>query len=685
MNALIGLIYGINPGAVSSTDKKVFKIRVKAIEVIMFELTIRKCTEQEISFFFNNDIMSNQLSIRLNDMSDDIKELKKNQRVINGLDFNLPTVEGNAGDILQSNGNGTTEWTSMSTGLNVTAKGDLITCDGTELKTIQAGCDGYVLTADSKAENGVEWQPPTSGTSQKLKLLETHLYNFELNNNPIILTNADFANGTYRITSSGHYQLGEDIVFNPNPGNDHFPTQQQISDNDYPIAPLGPYHLGFFAAITVETTNVVINLNGHTLSQSPAHKLQQRFFSLIGLGSSPFVPTQGPSNFGDVQAYPKNVLIKNGVLGASAHHGIHGNNVDGLIVKDLTISGFELAGWAVNGGRNMWFQNITVKDSGSASVLSTYSQARFIRSFLQKIIDDNGPSITIEGISKSGQDILDELQVVMDNVYDVIVNENGVFSQEATDLFVITLTGLDGGNYGGVFNTFGVAVDKFIADRSSLEGGNENILLQNIKIENIQSTPEEIIALSADSNEINYGMNLQKGPVGDVFRILEVTNQDGSYKPNVLANAQIYIAAVGVGAAQRGGTSIDTDVVTWATTNGATSIGGTHYFVCHADSMAHDMKGNIGLFLSGATDVQCEDVSITNIKNLGPLSESEKENGVECTNADEAYHGNESRGIAIVSSKNCSFKKTDVTEIDSTTSNGIPIDFIGENIGISLF
>ena len=161
----------------------------------------------------------NILSTRLNDIADDVKDLKKNQTVINGLDFNLPTAEGNSGDILQSDGNGYTEWAKISTVMDVSSKGDLVTCDGTSLKKIPVGCDGYVLTADSKAENGVEWQPP-SGKSQKLKLLDTHLYNLELNTLPVILTNTDFINGTLRITSSGYYQLGEDIVFDPNPGSD---------------------------------------------------------------------------------------------------------------------------------------------------------------------------------------------------------------------------------------------------------------------------------------------------------------------------------------------------------------------------------------------------------------------------------------------------------------------------------
>ena len=34
---------------------------------------------------------------------------------------------------------------------------------------------------------------------------------------PVVLMQSDFSDGTFRIKESGYYQLGENIVFEPNP------------------------------------------------------------------------------------------------------------------------------------------------------------------------------------------------------------------------------------------------------------------------------------------------------------------------------------------------------------------------------------------------------------------------------------------------------------------------------------
>ena len=56
----------------------------------------------------------------------------------------------------------------------------------------------------------------------------------------------------------GIYVLQENIVFNPNEFNDFSPTEEQISSGLYPQNMEGPFHLGFFSAITIETKNVIL-------------------------------------------------------------------------------------------------------------------------------------------------------------------------------------------------------------------------------------------------------------------------------------------------------------------------------------------------------------------------------------------------------------------------------------------
>ena len=103
-------------------------------------------------------------------------------------------------------------------------------------------------------------------------------------------------NGTVRITKPGIYVLNENIIFNPNENNDFFPRMDQLSQ--YPMGNSGPFHLGFFAAITIESDNVILDLNGKTITQSSLHNIEQRFYAHIELASSPFIPNQGPGNIG---------------------------------------------------------------------------------------------------------------------------------------------------------------------------------------------------------------------------------------------------------------------------------------------------------------------------------------------------------------------------------------------------
>ena len=93
--------------------------------------------------------------------------------------------------------------------------------------------------------------------------------------------------GTYRATQPGLYCVEEDLVFNPISGSSSDPnnygTQSWFphDDQQYPGCANnadGAYALGFFAVISIEASNVFLDLKGHTLSQHPNFYLQQRFF-----------------------------------------------------------------------------------------------------------------------------------------------------------------------------------------------------------------------------------------------------------------------------------------------------------------------------------------------------------------------------------------------------------------------
>lgn len=581
-------------------------------------------------------------------------------------------------------------------------KGTVLTSTGETLAHMPVGTKGQVLVSNPDRDVGMSWEDTDidQHVSNQLEKLDTYMYKYELDHlsEPTMLSNQDFIHGTYRIRESGVYKLSESILFNPNADHDHKPTTSQVDSGQYPVAPHGPYHMGFFAAITIEVDHVVLDLNGFRIDQHISHQLQQRFYSAIELGSSPFIPKQGPSNFGEAVSYPSYTLIKNGTLGRSSHHGIHGNNTTNLILQDLEITDFEQAGWGLNGCSHILMRRIHVHSNIEPPVSALYSHARFLLPFLNTILAQPGGGdlhLDVRGEPKTGTSIKQELVSSMDHVFGIV---GGTISGEIGDLesariFTNTGTKLDGNVYGGVFHAKGVSVNEFLLSRSALtEESNHTMVLDNVTIDSLTSTPREVIGLQhipsdsgTDASHVqSYGLNVQKGPVGDVFDVEQATSVDGTYLPNVVSNAQLFLAKHGVGPSQRGGTNIHTSLIDWAsTTNPSLSITTSEHYktTCGGDSMAHVMKGNIGLFLSGVTRVVCNHVSVMDVSNRGQqgLSDEECYHHTGLLNDHIGYQGSNTRGIASVSSSHCYFKHTCVKKINSKNGYAIPVDYLGEN------
>ena len=184
-----------------------------------------------------------------------------------------------------------------------------------------------------------------------------------------LLTQEDFLYGTYRITECGNYVLDEDIVINFNGPSETFSYEAGDSPNAYAMDDLpwyptteqqesgqyfglnafwGPFSIGFFAGISVETDHVYIDLNGHSIEMDPEFYLQQRFFAIVELGNKQFEARQGPVDFGREDIHIHDIIIKDGTLGRTSHHGIHGAfarsvSISGLNIKDFDVGGIQLS------------------------------------------------------------------------------------------------------------------------------------------------------------------------------------------------------------------------------------------------------------------------------------------------------------------------------------------------------
>ena len=155
----------------------------------------------------------------------------------------------------------------------------------------------------------------------------------------------------------------------PNSGESWWPRLDQ-SDN-YPGAAdtRDAYYLGFIAGITVEVNDVVIDLNGHEIAMPLGFYYQQRFFSCIALKSVAFPLNQGPGNFGMTPKYANNVHIKNGDIGLSSHHGIHGHFNHNVTITDVHVYGFETHGIQMSYFKDLTIENVEIGPSSTVAYL----------------------------------------------------------------------------------------------------------------------------------------------------------------------------------------------------------------------------------------------------------------------------------------------------------------------------
>ncbi len=499
--------------------------------------------------------------------------------------------------------------------------------------------------------------------------MEEYSYNANTTGALVKIRNSHFMNGTLRITKPGIYILQENILFGPNEQNDFMPNGGDIASGKYPVGADGAYHLGFFAGITIETTGVILDLNSFTIQQTKLHNIQQRFYANIELASAPFIAKQGPGSFSTNDTYraANKVLIRNGTLGVSSHHGIHGNGMKNVVIDGLTIEQFEVAGIALNGTQTGIIHNTIMKNvAQNIPILSTYSQSRFIRSFLSKV--PSGATLEIEGATKTKETIMDELN----NALATTKNEIMTNKEISNTLFNNTTKLYDGNVYGMVLHAKGVVVNGFVRDRNTAVG-NTNIHLQDIVISNIVSHPIEIIGLSnlnaVCDTCVAYGVASQAGPVGGIFLIEQATNATNkTYKPNVLSNAQLLIAKNNE--PKKGTTSLAKDTVDWVEmqTNLDTVMSDNgYYYVNGQDSMGHTMKGNIGLFISAAESITGHNINVTSVHNKGhsvgtsPL----------ISFGSQKFQGASSVGILFTGSKDVAFTNSAIhdSQIVSDSSN----------------
>jgi len=501
----------------------------------------------------------------------------------------------------------------------------------------------------------------------------------------VVLTNDDFRFGTVVIDRPGVYRLGEDILFDPNspevlgsalasgelplevartlglplpparvePHDAGAPLPTQFTrGGPVPFAPGGPlaprydpaaFGLGFFAAIVITADGVELDLNGHRIEQSPGHALLQRFFSVIELAGQPFVPGQGPADFGDTIRAARRVEIHGGTIGRSAHHGIHGNGNFDVTVKNVHFEDFEVAAVALNSVERLTLVNLTARSREDVPVLGTFSSARFIAPYLDYLVRAGVPTVleTARG-PLDVETVRGRLRLAVNRVYSDVVDGvpgTGVRGRIDADrhpeeyaLFHNPFGVVDGNAYGFVVNGRGVAVNGF--PRRPERDGSRHVFVSNVEVLGLAAAVTEVPTLDLGSGPV-------LDPVGAVFQVrnrhpdtggpVTVTTLDDAnarYVGNPVADAQLIVAKAHHEGWFDGASldlsrlSIGPDVVAWAEGRPAQATlakltAGTPGYLCNGDSMFHVNKGVVGFKMDAVSHATLVATRASNLVNLG--------------------------------------------------------------------
>ena len=486
---------------------------------------------------------------------------------------------------------------------------------------------------------------------------ETRLFKIlKLEQNLIELSQSDFDDGTYFAEQENTvYRLTEDIVFNPS---------DLAHDNDGGMSQV----LGHFAAFAFGESDCVLDLNGHKMSQHMDHFLKQRFFSLIELTRTPFGHGQGPADFGPDPFPCRNSMVINGTLGLTSHYGIHGaKRADrcNLVVHNVVIEDHTIGGISINGPTQLVCRHVSVLDTFDQDpVSSLMSHAIFTEKALKKALSDDSNLKTEtlqihDQAEKTGQEILDALTASIVDYVTFYPNTTG---------------GLPDGNATGIaVGPKGVLVGP-VPDSYDSKKSAKNVIFDHVTVQGIKSKLVEVIGITMpdptpNDKTDNFGIPVQKYPFGAVFRAER--DQDEKYVSSPLQDTGIFLAKHTTVA------NITLQIVEWAEQGTSlVDVMSTHsmYFRGNMDSMAHDPKGTIGIYLSNVVHGKFSHVTVDGVRNESEESQSE---GFD-------QQGGSATGLLIGSSRFLRFDKyLDISNVVSVNGESRDIKKMGQNFGLS--
>lgn len=553
---------------------------------------------------------------------------------------------------------------------------------------------------------------------------EIEWYEFDKNQSKnsrkvVLVRQEDFKYGTLRVKEPCMIKLVENIYFNPNRPNtwldndgnitldfnnassidpnrklDWWPDFQLEENKKYFAKEVrNAYRLGFFAAMTLENEEIILNLNGKIIQQHPEHALQQRFFSVIELADQPFIPKQGPANFGSDIKSAKKCAIINGKIGLSSHHGIHGNSNITIMIKNVDFIENEVASIALNGSNESYIVNVNIiKNRHDIPVLGTYSAGRFIKLFTLQL--KNG----IDKVSSNYLQYIDNLNKDLDATFNSVILRNGNVPN-----FYKNESGLiDGNYYGIIINPTGIAVFAPLENRKTPKANETNsIYMKCISINNIKTNINEIITLQNNQGKI---MTAPSGAVFDIMKVNKIVDGKYYYNGNSLSDLQIELYEIlklnpNI-KSFLGNFNFDEGLLIWKNNKDSYFIHSDNKFIGNnglenfyynaignGDSMFHVNKGTFGLKIDGLNTSFIDNITISNMETISGIGSTLAGNYRKShpkQNHLEGYQGHNIYGINLNASNDVTLENITLSDIKSVNGSAHGFHVDAESIKISL-
>eukprot|EP01084_Bolivina_argentea_P117482 208641_1 len=317
--------------------------------------------------------------------------------------------------------------------------------------------------------------------------------------------------------------------------------------------------------------------------------------------------------------YAKNTIIQNGVIGRSSHHGIHANGAENILIKDIIIKHFEVAGLAVNGFINLEIENVEIGPVyQKVPVMGVYTQARIMLPRLRQTVEDNPDgTVTFHGRGTfTADEVLDELQSQMDIIFRHAIGGEEYSSMhneakeriEAARYTFENHKGLPSSStsYGIFLNSYGASVFAI----SGSPGFSEGATINGLHIHGIYKDPWEVPRIV-----------LTKGPFNDIMDFTRVTDDglettNSKYIGSAYTDAQYAIHKLASDWGVLGHSVIGTSVQTWIEKG---KYMGAAKVRCNGDIMLHVVKGVFGLRVDNVNNINFNDVQIDDLQNIGEL------------------------------------------------------------------